>query len=265
MIEAHILASGSTGNALFFVLGHTRILVDFGISTKRLRESLDQLGHSISQLDGIFITHEHTDHVRGLNTFLRQYGGQIPVFARAGTLARLPGGADCIGSLYQEINGQASLAGVDIESFDIQHDAAEPVGYKMTYKGKKVVCATDLGCVTPGVREALSDADILVFEANHDQQMLDHGPYPYHLKQRVRSNKGHLSNMDAAWTLARLPEKKKRDVFLAHLSQHNNSPEMAVETISEILSQEGYSIGKEFNLHLTWPDRIVSSSWKAGK
>ncbi|MBP9484368.1 MAG: MBL fold metallo-hydrolase, partial [Negativicutes bacterium] len=97
MIEAHILASGSTGNALFFVLGHTRILVDFGISTKRLRESLDQLGHSISQLDGIFITHEHTDHVRGLNTFLRQYGGQIPVFARAGTLARLPGGADCIG------------------------------------------------------------------------------------------------------------------------------------------------------------------------
>jgi Metal-dependent hydrolases of the beta-lactamase superfamily I len=260
MIEAHLLASGSTGNALFFVIDHTRILIDFGLGIRKMRECLAEVGHTLSQLDAVLITHEHTDHVKGLESFLRHHGGEIPVLSRRGTLGRLPGGLAGIDSLYQEINGKAKIGGVEIESFDISHDAEEPVGFMLKAQGKTIVCATDLGVVTPKVGAALEAADILVFEANHDPGLLENGPYPHFLQNRIRGNQGHLSNTDAAQALAELP-KKKREIFLAHLSRQNNTPDAALDAVAVALEAQGHRVGDEVRLHLTWPNKIVSASW----
>ena len=257
MIEAHLLASGSTGNALFFVINHTRILIDFGLGIRKMRDCLSEVGHSLSQLDAVLITHEHTDHVRGLESFLRNHGGDIPVISRKGTLSRLPGSEHGIGTLYREMEGSIRIGDVEIRSFDISHDACEPVGFLLKSKEKTIVCATDLGEVTPVVQEAIDSADILVFEANHDLGLLANGPYPYFLQRRIKGQHGHLSNHAAAEALANLP-KKKRDIFLAHLSRQNNTADAALDAVTVALEESGH---KEFKLHMTWPDRIVSKSW----
>lgn len=261
MIEAHLLASGSTGNALFFVIDQTRILIDFGLGIRKLKESLSAVGHTLSQLDAVLITHEHQDHIRGLESFLRNHGGEIPVISRKGTIRGLPGGEAGLDSLYMEITDSLRIGNVEIQSFDIPHDAAEPVGFLLKTKKKTIACATDLGFVTQQVQEAISDADILVFESNHDPGLLANGPYPYFLQNRIRGQQGHLSNGEAAAALAELP-KKKRDIFLAHLSRQNNTPDAALDSVAVALEEKGHKVGKDVRLHLTWPDKIVSSSWK---
>lgn len=256
-MQVHVLASGSTGNAIFLDFKHTKILVDAGISTRRIKNSLEELGVGIEELDGVMITHEHRDHVSGLATMTKKYN--IPIYASMNTwgsmYCRDAMPAECCKVLPKILQ----LGQVQIEAFSISHDAADPVGFRFFNGDSKCSVVTDLGFVTEEVKQAISLSDILVLEANHDIEMLENGPYPWHLKKRIMSNRGHLSNFDAGWTLARLERKASMQVFLAHMSKKNNDPELALETVSNILTQQGCQLGSEIVLHRTYPDRIVSS------
>jgi phosphoribosyl 1,2-cyclic phosphodiesterase len=158
----------------------------------------------------------------------------------------------------QELGNSLELAGVKIEPFPISHDAVEPVGFCLYEGQEKCSIATDLGFVTQSVKNALALSDILVLEANHDVDMLKQGSYPWYLKQRILSNRGHLANTDTGWTLARLPRQETCQVFLAHMSQENNCPEIAEKTVTDILTEQGCRVGHEVVLHMTFPDREAS-------
>lgn len=254
-MQVHVLASGSKGNATFLRVGNTNILVDAGISTRRIKNSLNEVGINIQDLHGILITHEHRDHIAGLPTLMKKYN--IPVYARPAAWNAmycrqlLPD--ECCCALADDL----TINEIKIKPFSISHDAADPVGFNLYHENIKVSVATDLGFVTDNVKAAIELADVLVLEANHDIDMLRQGAYPWYLKRRIMSNRGHLSNTDAGWTLARLPRKEHTQVFLAHLSQENNTPELARKTVMEILEGEGLD-SSQIKLHLTYPDRIAS-------
>lgn len=255
-MQAHVLASGSTGNAVFLKFNGANILVDAGISARRIKLGLAALGTDVETLDGILITHEHRDHVSGLPTLIKKY--RLPVYAREATLDAMY----CRNLLADEccctIQDSLDIGTVKIEPFNISHDAADPVGFNLFQKNIKCSVATDLGFATDTVKKALSLSDLMVLESNHDIDMLQKGSYPWYLKRRIMSNKGHLSNTDAGWLLARLARKNNTKVMLAHLSQENNSPELAKATVKGILEEEGLQIGKDIDLELTYPDRTAS-------
>ena len=254
-MQVHVLASGSSGNAVFVSDGSAKVLIDAGISARRITASLAALGETVDEIDAVFITHEHEDHVKGLSTLLKQYG--LPVYARPSAWQSLTG-AELSAGCYRGMPASIQVGRMQVEPFAISHDAADPVGFSLYSGGRKCSIATDLGFVTDEVKKALSHSDILVLESNHDIDMLRQGSYPWHLKKRIMSNRGHLSNMDAAWTLARLPRKAHTHVFLAHLSKENNRPDLARATVSDILESQGLNVGSDVSLHLTYPDRTVS-------
>lgn len=257
-MDIHVLASGSTGNATFVKMGEANILVDAGISTRRIKQALDAVGTSIEQLDAVLVTHEHRDHICGLSTMSRKY--RVPVYARRAAWDAIERDSSCRvePECRRELADSLDIGGVKIEPFSISHDAADPVGFSFYHKHTKFSLATDLGFVTDSVKKALALSDALVLEANHDIDMLKQGSYPWFLKKRIMSNKGHLANTDAGWTLARLPRKSECNVFLAHLSQENNRPELAEQTVGRILSDQGCRLGSEVKLQLTFPDRTAS-------
>ncbi|MDU2063227.1 MAG: MBL fold metallo-hydrolase [Sporomusaceae bacterium] len=253
-MDIHVLASGSTGNATYIAMGDAKILIDAGISTRRIQQSLKKLGTDIAELDGILLTHEHRDHIYGLETLLKRY--EIPVYATAKTWDAMYLRDKVPQTAFRELMPQVAVKDMRIEPFRISHDAADPVGYCLYGEGAKCSMVTDLGFVTEGVQQALALSDVLVLESNHDVEMVEKGSYPWHLKRRILSNRGHLSNMDAGWLLTRLQRKTHTHVFLAHMSQENNTPERAEETVKSVL--ESQNIAGEFSLHLTYPDAISS-------
>lgn len=255
-MQIHVLASGSTGNATFIRLGNANILIDAGISARRIKNSLTSIGMNVEDLDGILITHEHRDHIAGLTTLLKKY--RLPVYTRPQTWQAMYCKDQLPQECYCDLGASLTIKDVKIEAFDILHDAADPVGYNLYHKDTKCSLATDLGFVTNTVKNALSGADAIVFESNHDVEMLKTGSYPWHLKKRIMSNKGHLSNDDAGWTLSKLDRKNHTDVFLAHLSQENNRPELAQRTVEDILTQQGCVLGKDVSIKTTYPDKTAS-------
>lgn len=255
-MEIHILASGSSGNAALFQFASTSILVDAGISARRLEQGLAEAGVAAGKLDAILITHEHNDHIKGLDVFVRRHN--IPVYTRPKTWNSLPGREKFPGRCCREFGDELSIKGVRIAAFNISHDAADPVGFCFFSQNKKVVMATDLGIVSSRVEKALEDADAMVLESNHDMEMLENGPYPRFLKQRIKSSSGHLSNLSAGRLLSRLNSKPGLKVFLAHLSQQNNRPDVAERTVIEHLWRGGYEVGKDIILYRTYPNRRAS-------
>ncbi len=234
-VQVSVLASGSKGNAVFVETDHTRILIDAGISATRIKKGLAAQGIDAASLDGILITHEHHDHVAGLAMLSKWY--HLPIYSRAGTFEHMKGCGQIPRECLHVIREDFRLGNVMVKPFSVSHDAADPVGYRIE-GSSHCVLATDLGFVTSGVQAAIEGADVLVLEANHDPAMLQQGAYPWPLKQRILSNRGHLSNLDAAWALARM-QKPPRQTFLAHLSEENNEPELARNTIQTILTQQG--------------------------
>lgn len=237
-IQIVMLASGSKGNAALISSSRQRFLVDIGISCRELTKRMKAISVSPEELDGVFLTHEHIDHVRGLETFLKKY--QVPVYSSAHTwralLNKYPAlnRANC-----RLIDGGLLCGDMQVQSFTIPHDAADPHGYAFTSRasGEKCTYLTDAGFITDTIREAVAGSDALVLEANHDVEMLKNGPYPQALKQRILSTRGHLSNNTAGMFLAefkRLPEH----VVLAHLSETNNLPKLAEETVANILDMK---------------------------
>lgn len=230
-----VLASGSKGNAIFIEMDGTRLLLDVGIGLRRLKEGMTALGVPLDTLDGVLLTHEHRDHVVGLSALLKEVS--LPVYSRPGTIAALPRRDLLPLTCLHPFRGDVVIGGVKVEPFPLSHDAAEPVGYRV--RGSRTcTVATDLGFVTGAVQDAIEGADVLVLEANHDPATLKRGGYPWPLKQRILSNRGHLSNLDAAWALARM-KKRPAQVFLAHLSEQNNRPELAEETVRDVLFRQG--------------------------
>lgn len=250
-MQVRILASGSKGNAVFVEMDGVRLLLDAGISATKIKKGLLGISVEPSSLDGILITHEHRDHVAGLITLSKWY--HLPIFTRPGTIEHMKDRAAIPAECFCPIGEHFAIGGLQVDSFNISHDAAEPVGYRL--KGRKnVTLATDLGFVTANVQAALEGADVLILEANHDPEVLRQGIYPWHLKRRILSNRGHLANADAAWALIRM-QKRPEKVFLAHLSEENNRPELAENTIQKILAQQG------INIDLTVASQTEMVSW----
>lgn len=255
-MNLHILASGSTGNAIFLEIGSAKILIDAGISARRIEKGLRAVGIEPAALDAILVTHEHSDHVSGLPVFTRKF--KAPVYARRRTWDAFQPTHHVEADYRRELGTRLDIGGVRIEPFAISHDAAEPVGYSFYYGDLKCVVATDMGCVSERVEQDIAFADVMVFESNHDVAMLRSGPYPEYLKKRILGTRGHLSNLETGRCLARMGKKSGMHVFLAHLSQHNNCPDLALSTVEKVLEQQGTRLDQDIFLHLAHPCDTVS-------
>ena len=226
------IASGSSGNCIYVGTDATHLLVDTGISGKRVEEGLKSLNLTGRDVDGILITHEHSDHISGLGVISRKYG--IPIYATKGTLeaiASVKNGPDS--SLFHEIKEDVRFTIKDMTVYPmrISHDAAQPVAYKFGFGDKRIAVCTDIGIFNDYTVECLKGMDALLLEANHDVNMLQVGPYPYYLKQRILGDRGHLSNENAGRLLNRILTDKTKSIVLGHLSQENNHPELAYEAV----------------------------------
>lgn len=248
------IASGSSGNCVYVGSDATHLLVDTGISGKRIQEGIEQLGIKLSEIDGIFITHEHADHINGLGVIARKYG--IPIFGTRGTIEAVKRTAS-LGkiedSLFHEVRADEKCRIKDVELYPmrISHDAAEPVAYRISHDKQKIGIITDLGCYNEYTVECLKGLDVLYLEANHDINMLQVGPYPYYLKQRILGERGHLSNEAAGKLLGRLLHDKMQAVVLAHLSKDNNLPELAYETVRvEVAMSDTPYNGNDFPIYV---------------
>ena len=228
------IASGSSGNCIYVGSSKTHLLVDTGISKKRIDEGLVELEVKPEELSGILITHEHSDHIQGLGVFSRKY--EIPIYATKGTikgiteyksLGKMPEG------LYHEvaIDEKFSVGDLEIRPFSISHDAKEPSGFRIKNDRKAVAIATDLGMYDDYIIENLRNLNAIILEANHDVHMVEVGPYPYPLKQRVLGNRGHLSNELTGRLLCNILHDDLKYVMLGHLSKENNYEELAKETV----------------------------------
>lgn len=228
------LASGSSGNCTYIEDGEKRILIDAGISRKRIVNGMREIGADPEQLDAIFVTHEHSDHIQGIPMMLKYFN--VPVYATAGTLdgirAKDTRGLVKMENLFQLYPDRTvDLGSMHITPYHISHDAADPVGYTVESGGSKASIATDMGFYDDYIVEHLSGSDVLILEANHDISMLEAGSYPYPLKCRILGERGHLSNEDSGRLLCRLMGTKLRYAFLAHLSEENNYPELAYQAV----------------------------------
>ncbi len=228
------IASGSSGNCIYVGSESTHLLVDVGISKKRIEESLLELEVQGEEIDGILITHEHSDHIQGLGVFSRRYG--VPIYATRGTIAGICG-CKSLGKmpegLFREIDKDQSfeIGDITVRPFAISHDANEPTGYRLEQGEKAIAIATDLGIYDDYIVKNLKGLDAVVLEANHDVHMVEVGPYPYPLKQRVLGTCGHLSNELSGRLLCDILHEKMKYVILGHLSLENNFPELAYETV----------------------------------
>ena len=234
MLTFTTLASSSTGNCSLVSCGDTHILLDAGISAKQIAAGLQSLGIAPHQLSAILITHEHSDHVSGLRVLSKKAGA--PIYATPFTCQAWyrKNRVDEVRALMreQEAGTGVQIGSLWVESFPTPHDAACSVGYSIAGDGGRMVLCTDLGHVTREVRQAVEGCDLLVCETNHDEDWVRTGPYPYHLKQRILGNFGHLSNEAGAELAAFAVETGAKTVVLAHLSQQNNTPAHAYETVA---------------------------------
>ncbi len=242
------IASGSSGNCIYVGSDATHLLIDAGISGRRIEEGAAELGLKLAEIDGIFITHEHTDHISGLGVLARKYG--IPIYGTFGTLQavrRTSSLGKMEESLFHTISADEKCMIKDISLYPmrISHDAAEPVAYRISHDKKKIGILTDLGCYNDYTIACMQDLDVVYLEANHDINMLQVGPYPYYLKQRILSDRGHLSNDSSGKLLSKLLNTHLKAVVLGHLSKENNLPELAYETVKVeiMMSEAGYREG----------------------
>lgn len=229
------LASGSKGNSIYIESEKTRILIDAGLSALQIGKRLAIIGVEAQSLDAVFVTHEHSDHSRGIGPLSRRYG--LPIYLHQATHAALPK-LGVIQEHFFDVGQTITFQDIEVNSFPITHDAVAPVGFTVATSQGKVGIVTDLGIATRLVQDRLHHCQVLVLETNHDEDMLREGPYPWELKQRIRSNHGHLSNGDGAALLEQVMWDGLQAVFLAHLSETNNTPQLAQHSVSAVLSQQ---------------------------
>ncbi|WP_251554434.1 MBL fold metallo-hydrolase [Neobacillus muris] len=249
-----ILASGSTGNALYVESDEHSFLVDAGFSGKQMEALFQQIDRDISKLSAIFVTHEHSDHIKGIGILARKY--KLPVYANEKTWRAMESNVGVIPAEQKfifDMESVKSFGSVDIESFGVSHDAAEPMFYVFHQSGKKLVLITDTGYVSDRMKGIISNADTYIFESNHDVQMLRMGRYPWNIKRRILSDVGHVSNEDAALAIGDVVGDRTKRVYLAHLSLDNNMKDLARMSVAQTLQTKGFIVGEQFDLYDTDP------------
>ena len=233
-MRIHSIASGSSGNCIYVGDDNTHILIDAGISGKKIEKGLNDIGLSINDISGILVTHEHSDHIKGLGVLLRKH--DIPVYSAKETINTILS-EDKIGKvnkdLFNEVvaDKQFTINNLEINPFKVYHDAANPYAYRVTSDNKSMAVATDTGKFDDYIIDNLKDLDAILIEANHDIRMLQTGNYPYMLKQRILSDFGHLCNEACGRLLDRILSPKLKHIYLGHLSNENNYPELAFESV----------------------------------
>lgn len=248
-MEICTLASGSSGNSLLVRCGQENILIDAGISARRITNGLKALGVAPEELSAILITHAHTDHIAGIATLTKKL--RMPIYASAQTARQMCYRIPFLDDLIREVEPGSGFEVGEMwcQSFPTPHDAPGSMGYSVTADGCKMALATDLGHLTQSVMEGVAGCDLLVAEANHDEDWVRSGPYPPYLKQRILGDFGHLSNETGALLVQRAVEDGARTVLLAHLSAENNTPARARNTVAWHLNQVG--IDPERDIELT--------------
>lgn len=255
------IASGSSGNCIYAGSENSHVLIDAGISGKRIEAGLETLDLKPEELQGILVTHEHSDHIKGLGVLARRYG--LPIYATAGTIGYMKA-HESLGkveeSLYQIIqpNTEFQMGDLSVTALPTSHDAAEPVAYKIKHQKKSMAVMTDLGCYDDFLVDKLQGLDVLLLEANHDIHMLQAGSYPYYLKRRILGDKGHLSNELSGQLLGKVLHDDFKKVFLGHLSQENNLPELAFEAVKlEVTLGENPYKGTDFPMEVARRDEVT--------
>lgn len=254
------IASGSSGNCIYVGSENTHMLVDAGISNKRIEQGLNEIGVKGDELDGIVITHEHSDHTKGLGVLARKYG--VPIYGTRETLdeiSKMKYLGEYPPELLKAIQPDVDfyLGDLEVKPFRIDHDAANPVAYRIQHGKKSVAVATDMGHYTQYVIEHLQGLDALLLESNHDVKMLETGPYPYHLKRRILGDHGHLSNENAGRLLGHILHDRLKYILLGHLSKENNYEELAYETVRLEISQgDNPYQASDFSIEVAKRDRM---------
>ena len=257
------LYSGSSGNSIFIASDNTRVLIDAGLAGKKIDEALKHIGEEASSIDGIFITHEHIDHIKGVGVLSRKY--DIPIYAPHDTWVAME---STIGKIKEhnikvmDRRSVVSIKDMDIKSFIIPHDAAAPVGYTINLDGKMASVATDFGTFTREIEDSIKDSEVILIESNYNPQMLDMGPYPYSLKQRIKESYGHLSNEDCGEAIVKiLKNGLGKNIILGHLSNTNNTPDLAELTVKDILTANNIEVGSDVFLSMANrhnPSKIIT-------
>lgn len=246
------IASGSSGNCIYVGDDTTHLLIDAGISGKRIEEGLNTIGLSAKDIDAVFVTHEHIDHIAGVGVLARKY--KLPVYGTKGTMEGILE-TKSVGKISGELlhpirsDEMVSIGSLHIDPMPVSHDAREPVAYRIYGGGKRIGIITDLGYYTDDIVSGLQNMDALFVEANHDENMLMVGPYPYPLKRRILGNQGHLSNENSGRLLSKLLNDHLKYIVLGHLSKENNMPELAYEAVRlEIEMSENRYRAEDFSL-----------------
>jgi len=254
------LYSGSSGNSIFVGSEQTKILVDAGLTGKSIISALENIGEDPRELNGILITHEHSDHVKGAGIMSRKF--DIPIYANEKTWIAME---RCLGNIKSHnirlVEQDFTIRDMEITSFRVPHDAVACRGYTIAHGGKKISIATDIGVFTEEIRRNIIESDLVLLESNHDIEMLKFGPYPYDLKRRVLSEVGHLSNIDAGKAALEILKQGSKKIVLGHLSGTNNIPELAFKTVENIFLEEKLSIGQGLDVDLALASRIRPSSY----
>lgn len=251
MLKICSIASGSSGNCIYVGSDNTHILIDAGISGKRINQGLSAMGISPGDISGILVTHEHSDHIKGLGVMSRKY--RIPIYVSELTRGKIMGSSLCGSideSLFNRIvpDNDFIINDIVIHPFRTQHDAVDPLCFTLSKDGRKISIATDLGCYNEYILGKLAESDILFIEANHDIEMLHKGNYPHFLKKRILGEKGHLSNNTTVKLISEICHEKLKCVVLGHLSRENNDPRIAHDSIKVEIDSFNLKTGLQIQL-----------------
>ncbi|MDM5335647.1 MBL fold metallo-hydrolase [Ureibacillus composti] len=247
-----VLASGSSGNAIYVENDEHAFLVDVGLSGKKMEQLFAKIDRDMKKLSGILVTHEHSDHIKGLGVVARKY--KVPIYANEKTWKAMDGH---IGNIPEDqrflfnMETVQSFGSIDIQSFAVSHDAADPMFYAFHENNRKLVLITDTGYVSDRMKGHIRGADSYVFESNHDIGMLQMGRYPWSIKRRILSDVGHVSNEDAAVAMSEVVFEKPTQIYLSHLSKDNNMKDLARMTVEQTLQSCGIIAGEFVHLHDT--------------
>ncbi|MBU5592328.1 MBL fold metallo-hydrolase [Clostridium sp. MSJ-4] len=252
------LYSGSSGNSIFVASENSKILIDAGLPGKSIDAALKEIGEDPKELDAIFVTHEHSDHIKGIGVMSRKY--DIPIYANNKTWLNMSNSIGKIKDHNIKVMDKdvVTIRDMDVINYPIPHDAASPVGYSVHSSGKKVSVATDLGCFTEDIKKNIEDSDVILLESNHDIEMLKFGPYPYNLKRRILSSIGHLSNDDCGSAIVDMMNHKYKRIILGHLSHTNNYPDLAYQTVINVLRENNIELQKDIALTMAHRSRPSS-------
>src|SRR5690625_1364416 len=258
-LQISVLASGSSGNAIYVESAKTKLLIDCGLTGKKTAELLSQIDRDPYDLDAILVSHEHSDHIKGVGIMSRKY--DLDIYANEKTWQAMNNKIGKVKTKHKylfNVEEQKTIGDIDILSFGISHDAVDPMFYAFEKNKKQFVILTDTGYVSDRMRDGLKNADAYLIESNHDTSLLRMGKYPWPLKQRILSDKGHLSNEEGALALVDLIGDKTKRIYLGHLSKENNMKEIARDTVEEVLLRKGMGVNEHFHLFDTDPDAAQS-------